>query len=124
VLQARALPSTCLDHETLRRHVDHAACGKGKIDLDAPVVRYLPYFRMSDERYKIVTVRQMATHTSGIPDVDDYGSDKPKYDEGALERYVRSLSNLKLVFAPGEQFRYSNIAFEIMGDVIPIRRMV
>jgi CubicO group peptidase (beta-lactamase class C family) len=61
---------------------------KGKIDLDAPVVRYLPYFRMSDERYKIITMRQMATHTSRIPNVDDYESDKPQYDEGAL-RAVR-----------------------------------
>jgi CubicO group peptidase (beta-lactamase class C family) len=91
---------------------------KGKIDLDAPVMKYLPYFRMADERYKIVTVRQMVTHTSGMPDVDDYEWEKPQYDDGALERYVRSLGDLKLVFAPGERFRYSNMAFEILGDVI------
>jgi CubicO group peptidase (beta-lactamase class C family) len=90
----------------------------GKIDLDAPVVKYLPYFRMADERYKIITVRQMVTHTSGIPDVDDYEWNKPQYDDGALERYVRSLGNLKLDFAPGQRFQYSNMAFEVLGDVI------
>jgi len=90
----------------------------GKIDLDAPVVKYLPYFRMADERYKIITVRQMVTHSSGMPDVDDYEWNKPQYDEGALERYVRSLINLKLDFAPGCRFKYSNMAFEILGDVI------
>lgn len=90
----------------------------GKIDLDAPVVKYLPYFQMADERYKIITIRQMVTHTSGMPDVDDYEWNKPQYDDGALERYVRSLSNLKLDFAPGQRFRYSNMAFEVLGDVI------
>ena len=44
--------------------------------------------------------------------------DKPQYDDRALERYVRSLSNLKLDFAPGERFAYSNMALEILGDVI------
>lgn len=90
----------------------------GKIDLDSPVVKYLPYFRMADQRYKIITVRQMVTHTSGIPDVIDYEWNKPQYDDGALERYVRTLSNVKLDFAPGGRFQYSDMAFEILGDVI------
>ena len=91
---------------------------KGKVDLDATVVRYLPYFRMADERYRTITVRQMVTHSSGMPDVDDYEWNKPQYDDGSLERYVRSLSDRRLLFPPGEKFRYSNMAFEILGDVI------
>ena len=35
-----------------------------------------------------------------------------------LERYVRSLTNQKLLFAPGERVQYSNMAFEILGDVV------
>jgi CubicO group peptidase (beta-lactamase class C family) len=91
---------------------------RGKIDLDKPVVTYVPYFRMADERYKIITVRQMVTHTSGMPDVTTYEWDKPQYDEGALERYVRSLTDLHLIFPPGKRYRYSNMAFEVLGDVI------
>ena len=91
---------------------------QGKIDLDAPVVRYLPYFRMADDRYRTITVRQMVTHSSGMPDVEDYEWDKPQYDDGSLERYVRSLSDRRLRFAPGDKFQYSNMAFEILGDVI------
>jgi CubicO group peptidase (beta-lactamase class C family) len=90
----------------------------GKINLDTPVVQYLPYFRVADDRYQTITVRQMVTHTSGMPDVEDYEWDKPQYDDGALERYVRSLSNQKLIFAPGTDFRYSNMAFEVLGDLI------
>jgi CubicO group peptidase (beta-lactamase class C family) len=90
----------------------------GKINLDTPVVQYVPYFRVADDRYQTITVRQMVTHTSGMPDVEDYEWDKPQYDDGALERYVRSLSNQKLIFAPGTNFRYSNMAFEVLGDLI------
>ena len=90
----------------------------GKINLDTPVVQYLPYFRVADDRYQTITVRQMVTHTSGMPDVGDNEWDKPQYDDGALERYVRSLSNQKLIFAPGTDFRYSNMAFEVLGDLI------
>jgi CubicO group peptidase (beta-lactamase class C family) len=91
---------------------------RGTLDLDAPVVKYLPYFRLADDRYNQITVRQMVTHTSGMPDVEDYEWDKPQYDDGALERYVRSLTNQKLLFAPGERVQYSNMAFEVLGDVV------
>lgn len=90
----------------------------GRIDLDSPLIRYLPYFRLNDERYRVITIRQMLSHTSGIPDTVNYNWDKPEYDAGALERFVRSISDQKLVFAPGEKFAYSNTAYEILGDVI------
>lgn len=91
---------------------------KGKIDLDAPLIRYLPYFRLNDERYRAITIRQMLSHTSGIPDTVNYNWDKPEYDAGALERTVRGIADQKLVFAPGEKFAYSNTGYEILGDVI------
>ena len=91
---------------------------KGRMQLDAPITTYLPYFRMADPRAGSITIRQMLTHTSGVPDVADYEWDKPQYDDGALERYVRSLANLQLAFAPGERFQYSNIAYEILGDAV------
>src|SRR3712207_1747798 len=37
---------------------------QGQIALDAPIVTYLPYFRLKDPRYKDITVRQMLTHTA------------------------------------------------------------
>jgi CubicO group peptidase (beta-lactamase class C family) len=43
-----------------------------KIKLDAPLTDYIPYFKMSDDRYRQVTIRQMLMHTSAIPDVKDY----------------------------------------------------
>jgi CubicO group peptidase (beta-lactamase class C family) len=56
---------------------------RGKVDFDDPVVKYLPYFKINDERYKEITIRQMLSHISGMPDVRDYEWDKPEYDDGA-----------------------------------------
>jgi CubicO group peptidase (beta-lactamase class C family) len=89
-----------------------------KLSLDDPIVEHLPYFEMKDERYATLTIRQFLTHSSGMPDVEDYQWDEPEYDEGALERYVRSLADRELLFKPGKEFSYSNLAFEVLGDLI------
>jgi CubicO group peptidase (beta-lactamase class C family) len=92
--------------------------GDGKIDLDAPVTRYVPHFRLSDRREGEVKVRHILSHTSGLPDVEDYGWERPEFDEGALERYVRSLTDKRLGSDPGTKWKYSNMAFDVLGDAI------
>jgi CubicO group peptidase (beta-lactamase class C family) len=91
---------------------------QGKLELDAPLITYLPDFILADERCQQITVRQMLSHTAGMPDSDDYGWDHPEYDDQALERYVRSLADEKLIAAPGEKFAYSNIGYEVLGLLI------
>jgi CubicO group peptidase (beta-lactamase class C family) len=96
---------------------------RGKIGLDHRGVEYLPYFTLADERYKEITIGQLLSHTSGMPDYDKRWINtnhyaNPEYDESALERYVRSLSDRKMVAAPGEKYNYSNMAFNVLGDVI------
>jgi CubicO group peptidase (beta-lactamase class C family) len=90
----------------------------GKLDLDAPVTKYLPYFSLSDERFRNITIRRMLNHTSGMPDVEDYEWNKPQFDEGAAERYVRAMRSELLLWNPGSAWQYSNMAFDALGDVI------
>jgi len=90
----------------------------GKLELDDTVVKHLPYFRLADERAREITIRQVLQHRSGMPDVSDYEWDKPQHDEGAAERFVRSLTDEQLLYAPGTSGRYSNMAFDVMGDLI------
>src|SRR5688500_15580492 len=91
---------------------------QGLIELQAPVITYLPYFKLNDSRYTNCTVQQMLSHTAGMPDVDEYYWYKREYDEGALDRFVRSLSDMELLSVPGEKFKYSNAAFEVLGDLV------
>jgi len=39
---------------------------QGKVDLDSPVTKYLPDFKMADGRYKKITVRMLLNHSSGM----------------------------------------------------------
>ncbi len=91
---------------------------RGKLNLDDPVTKVLPYFTLSDDHSRTITLRQMLTHTSGIPDVRDYEWNKPQFDEGAAERYVRAMANERLLWAPGSNWAYSNMAFDALADVI------
>lgn len=93
---------------------------EGKVDLDAPVQKYLPWFRLSDEAAsKQVTVRMLLNHASGIP--GDAGAASKAYSDeslDALEEQVRSFSTVKLSHTPGTSYEYANANYQIAGMVI------
>ncbi len=91
---------------------------RGIIDITRPIVDYLPYFRLKDERYKDITVIQMLNHSSGMP--DDYDDDwsHAEYSSDSLENHVKTFEKYDLYFDPGVKYKYSNIAYEALGDMI------
>lgn len=94
---------------------------KGLLDLDVPITRILPWFRMGDKSAGDITIRQLLTHTSGMPDVQDYHWDQPQTEIDALKKYVQSddVKDLRLLWSPGEKkFSYSNIGYDILGLII------
>ncbi len=93
---------------------------RGRLDLDAPVSRALPYFRLADPESAAITVRQLLSHTAGLPADVEGGSwwQSPEQDEGALERYIRSLEARSLIGEPGARWHYSNMGYEVLGEVI------
>jgi CubicO group peptidase (beta-lactamase class C family) len=82
-------------------------------------VDYLPDYKLDDPHYPEITLRQILSHTSGMPDMDEIEYDQlvihPEYDDEAPARYVRSLANRKMIGLPGERFAYSNIAYNVLG---------
>jgi CubicO group peptidase (beta-lactamase class C family) len=90
----------------------------GKIELDDPIVKHLPYFRVDNPRSDQITIRHCLSHTSGIGHPEYYGWDNPEFDDNSLERHVRSLAEHRLVYiAPGTT-SYSDIAYNVLGDLI------
>jgi CubicO group peptidase (beta-lactamase class C family) len=88
------------------------------LDLDAPVVRYLPGLTLADGRQGEIIVRHLLTHTSGIPDVDDYGWHDPQLGDDALAEFVRTLADKRLASDPGARFSYSNTGYEVLGHLV------
>jgi CubicO group peptidase (beta-lactamase class C family) len=65
----------------------------GKVELDAPVQRYIPWFRLADPQASAhITVRQLLNQTSGIPQVPTLMTWTWPDDDNALERHVRLLA--------------------------------
>lgn len=63
----------------------------GKVELDAPVQKYIPWFRVADANASSqITVRQLLYQTSGLPMMREPQLDKSQ-DDAALERTVRWL---------------------------------
>jgi len=87
---------------------------EGKIDLDAPVVNYMPDFTMKDNRYKQITPRMLLNHSSGLLGTSTsnatlYG-DNDTYSHDTL---LEQLANQNLKADPGAYSVYSNDGFTL-----------
>ena len=89
--------------------------GGPALDLDAPIIEWLPEFTLSDGRAGEVTARLLLSHSSGLPDVTEYGWHDPQLGDDALSEFARSLSVMRLQAEPGATFSYSNAGFELLG---------
>jgi CubicO group peptidase (beta-lactamase class C family) len=89
--------------------------GEPVLDLDAPIVEWVPEFTLADGRAREVTARGLLSHTSGLPDVSDYGWHDPQLGDDALSDLARSLAGWRLQAEPGSTFSYSNAGFELLG---------
>ncbi|KJK44340.1 beta-lactamase [Lentzea aerocolonigenes] len=87
--------------------------GQGRVELDAPVRRYVPELELADGRE--FTVRQLLNHTSGL----DWGTlvDTGEGDD-ALAEHVEELKTLKLIAEVGERPSYSQSGYNLAGRII------
>lgn len=81
---------------------------RGKIALDDPVKRFIPEFPPGD-----ITIRHLLTHTSALrPDLD---VDKPW---SGYDTAMQLIMKEEPVNRPGYVFRYSDINFELLGEIV------
>ncbi|MFI9506914.1 serine hydrolase domain-containing protein [Nocardia sp. NPDC052566] len=92
---------------------------RGLLDLDAPVVRYLPEFALTVPGAAAeILVRHLISHTNGI-DADLYFPDAEGRD--ALATYIDGLAgSCGILFEPGEQLSYSNGGMIVAGRLLEV----
>ncbi len=93
---------------------------EGKLELDAPVVQYLPWFEVSGPGSDEISIRHLLTHTSGLPSLLPGEYERilaaPATDD--LEREVRLLGEITLHSPPGTRFQYSNVGYSTLALLI------
>jgi CubicO group peptidase (beta-lactamase class C family) len=93
---------------------------QGKLDLDAPVERYLPEFRTTDRALSsTITPRQLLNQTSGIPKSAVKELQAGAGDE-TIEDAVQRLSGVQLTAPVGTTFQYSNMNYVTLGLLVQV----
>jgi CubicO group peptidase (beta-lactamase class C family) len=90
---------------------------QGRLDLDAPIDRYLTDFKPRNPFRKPITLRQLMAHRSGLvrePPVGNYFD--PTHP--SLAETIASLNRTELVYPPEERIKYSNAAIAAVGYVL------
>lgn len=93
---------------------------RGKVDPEGSIAQYVSKV---PDAWRAVTVRELLTHTSGIPDLTERLL--AEFDAGAANHHaamVRLLGNLQaenppLSFPPDTKWRYNNFGYELLAEI-------
>ncbi len=91
----------------------------GKVNLEDKLEKYVPDFPNSDR----ITIRQLLTHTSGIPEwaADDEIREEVVNEPGkgwTVEKMIEIVGQQPLLFEPGTDYSYANVGYFLLGAVI------
>lgn len=90
---------------------------EGKLSLDDPASKYLDWFDLRFEDAPEITIRNLLTHSSGLPR-DSHNPmwtdlDAPDWDNFVIETKKRQPTR-----APYDKFAYSNLGYSVLGGII------
>ena len=91
----------------------------GKLRLDDPIARYLPWFEIQNtfEDAPDITVRHLLTHTAGLPREAAF----PYWTDHVFptrEQIMEALPEQTLIYQPGSTYKYSNLGMALLGMVV------
>jgi D-alanyl-D-alanine carboxypeptidase len=94
----------------------------GKLDLDDPVVKWIPELAASGSPTKIdaVTIRRLLSHESGLisePPGTDWTLRTPIY-QGAIERNLERVAEIYTAVPANTHTKYSNLGYQLLGEVV------
>src|SRR5215204_3531346 len=105
--KARVVPETMFEIGSISKSFVGLALlqlrDEGKLDLNKPVVEYLPWLKLNS-KFEPITTHHLLSHTAGLP--------------GAPLLLDALLHELWTAYAPGKRFLYSNTGYNILGFLI------
>lgn len=93
----------------------------GKLSLDDPVVKHLPWFKIKSTfaDAPVITIRHLLTHTSGLPREAAF----PYWMDAnfpTIEQIKETLPQQEAAFAPETRWKYSNLALALAGEIVAV----
>ncbi|HET6670713.1 MAG TPA: serine hydrolase [Pyrinomonadaceae bacterium] len=88
---------------------------KGKIDLDAEVQTYVPYF---PKKQWPVTVRQVLGHLGGISHYKNPANELHIKEHKSTRDAIAIFENFDLIAEPGTRYSYSSYGYNLLGAII------
>lgn len=89
-----------------------------KLALSDQIGQYLPELRRD---YQQATIAQVLSHTAGIPNYNEDGQVRDVWHQYAtLDAIIPLITRLKMTAKPGQEYRYSNTGYLLLGKIIEI----
>jgi len=91
---------------------------QGKLDLDDPVSKHLPWFKVKSAGPDdpAITIEHLLTHSSGLP--REAGAHWTTYEFPTAEQLRNLMPERQAAFAPETRWKYSNLAYSIAGLIV------
>ncbi len=92
----------------------------GKLRLDDPLGRHLPWFRIKQPAEKAgdITIEGLLTHASGLPRESDYPYWTDPYSFPTREQIIERLEGQETLYPPETYYQYSNLGLTLAGEVV------
>jgi len=91
---------------------------QGKLSLDDPITKYIPDYPTLG---KNITVHHLLNHTSGIKSYTGIGNlVEVARNDMTLDELIDYFKNEPMDFDPGEEFRYNNSGYILLGKIIEV----
>jgi len=88
---------------------------QGKVDLDAPVQTYVPYFPVKPFP---ITVRLLLGHLAGIDAYRDHKTEQHFKEHKTTRQSIAVFEHFDLIAEPGTRYRYTSYGYNLLGAVI------
>ena len=92
---------------------------EGKLSLEDPVSKWIPEFarmEMPTRDTAPIRVRQLLSHSAGLPEDNPWGDQQLGASEEALNQWLRA--GIPFSTAPDTRYEYSNYAFGLLGRIV------
>ena len=92
---------------------------EGKLQLDDPITKYLPWFKINNRHPDApdITIRHLLTHTSGLPRESAFPY-WTEFEFPTRKKMIEALHDQETIYASETKWKYSNLAFSLAGEIV------